>query len=94
MILQKIEEGKYIGLSAVDNYKYRPYELNDKSLYEWVQISDRLKCTKVEQKEFLSQNHEDVKPTTVSQSDEEVETDFDSDSDYSEFEKVPKQNKI
>ena len=31
---------------------------------------------------------------TVSQSDEEVETDFDSDSNYSESEKVPKQNKI
>ena len=35
-----------------------------------------------------------MKPTTVSQSDEEVETDFDSDSDYSESEKVPKQDKI
>jgi hypothetical protein len=34
---------------------------------------------------FLSQNHGDVKPTTVSQPDEEVDTDFDSDSDYSEF---------
>jgi len=78
----------------VDDYKYRPYELNDKSLYEWIQISNRLKRIKVEQKNFLSQNHGDVKPTTISQSDEEVETDFDSDSDYSESEKVPKKDKI
>jgi hypothetical protein len=35
-----------------------------------------------------------MKPTTLSQSDEEVETDFDSDSDYSESEKVLKKNKI
>jgi hypothetical protein len=94
VIIQKTEEGEYIGLSAVDDYKYRPYELNDKTLYEWIQISDRIKRTKVEQKKFRSQNHEDVKPMTVSQSDEGVETDFDSDSNYSESEKVPKQNKI
>jgi len=50
VILQKTEDGEYIGLSTVDDYKYRPYELNDKSLYEWVQISHRLKHTKVEQK--------------------------------------------
>ena len=35
-----------------------------------------------------------MKPTTVSQSDEEVETDVDSDSDYSESEKAPKQDKV
>jgi len=34
VILQKTEDGEYIGLSTVDDYKYRPYELNDKSLYE------------------------------------------------------------
>ena len=94
VILQKTQDGEYIGLSTVDDYKYRPYELNDKSLYEWIQISNRLKCTKAEQKNFLSQNHGNVKPTTVSQSDEEVETDFDSDSDYSESDKVPKRDKI
>jgi hypothetical protein len=71
-----------------------PYELNDKSLYEWIQISNRLKCTKVEQKNFLGQNHGNMKPATVSQSGEEVETDFDSDSDYSESEKVLKKDKI
>ena len=37
VILQKTEDGEYIGLSTVD----------DKSLYEWIQISDRLKRTKV-----------------------------------------------
>jgi hypothetical protein len=35
-----------------------------------------------------------VKPTTVSQSDEEVETDFERNSDYSESEKVPNKFKI
>src|SRR3984957_6776503 len=54
VIIQKTEEGEYIGLSAVDDYKYRPYELNDKTLYEWIQISDRMKHTKVEQKQFRS----------------------------------------
>ena len=34
VIIQKTEKGEYIGLSAVDDYKYRPYELNDKTLYE------------------------------------------------------------
>jgi hypothetical protein len=81
VILQKTQDGEYIRLSTVDDYQYRPYELNDKSLYEWIQISSRLKHTKAEQKDFLSQNHGDVKPTTVSQPDEEVDTDFDSDSD-------------
>jgi hypothetical protein len=76
VILQKTEDGEYVGLSPVDDYKYRPFELNDKSLYEWIQISNRLKHTKAEQNNFLSQKHGDVKPTTVSQSDEEVETDL------------------
>jgi hypothetical protein len=54
VILQKTQDGEYIGLSTVDDYQYRPNELNDKSLYEWIQISNRLKRTKVEQKNFLS----------------------------------------
>ena len=56
--------------------------------------SNRLKCPKVEQKNFPSQNHGNVKPATVLQSDQEVETDFDSDSDYSESKKVSKKDKI
>ena len=67
----------------VDDYMYRPYELSDKSLYEWIRIYNRLKCTKAEQKKFQSQKHEDVKPPAVFQSDEETDTDFESDSDYS-----------
>jgi len=27
-------DGEFIGLSTVDDYIYRPYELSDKSLYE------------------------------------------------------------
>jgi len=34
VILLKNVEGEFIGLSAVDDYIYRPYELNDKSLYD------------------------------------------------------------
>jgi len=37
---------------------YKPYELSKKSLYEWIQIYARLKCTQAEQKKFQSQKHE------------------------------------
>jgi len=36
VILLKNADGKFIGLSAVDDYIYRPYELSNKSLYEWI----------------------------------------------------------
>src|SRR5882762_4844619 len=83
VILLKNVDGEFIGLSTVDDYIYRPYELSDKSLYEWIQIYTRLKRTKSEQKRFQSQKH-DVKPPAVFQSDEEGDTDFESDSDYVE----------
>jgi len=38
VILLKNIDGEFIGLSTVDDYMYRPYELSDKSLYEWIQI--------------------------------------------------------
>src|ERR1700677_4888162 len=76
VILLKNVDGEFIGLSIVDDYKYRPYELSDKSLYEWIQIYERLKCTKAEQKKFQSQKHENVKPPAVFQSDDEADTDF------------------
>ena len=53
VILLKNDNGEFVGLSTVDYYIYRPYELSDKSLYEWIQISSRSKCTKAEQKKFL-----------------------------------------
>ena len=90
VILLKNVDGEFIGLSMVDDYMYRPYELSDKSLYEWIQIYNRLKRTKAEQKKFQSQKHEDVKPPAVFQSDEETDTDFESDSDYSESDQVLK----
>src|ERR1700723_4002969 len=83
VILLKNVDGEFIGLSTVDDYMYRPYELSEKSLYEWIQIYSRLKCTKAEQKKFQSQKHENVKPPAVFQSDEETDTDFESDSYYS-----------
>src|SRR5882724_2266956 len=93
VILLKNVDGEYIGLSTVDDYMYRPYELSDKSLYEWIQISSRLKRTKAEQKKFLSQKHEDVKPTAIFQYDEEVDTDFESDSDNLECDQEEEKEK-
>jgi hypothetical protein len=59
---------KYVdGESIVDDYKNRPYELSDKSFYEWIQIHKRLKGTKAEQKKFQSQKHEDVKSPAIFQ---------------------------
>jgi len=43
VILLRNVDGKYIGLSMVNDYIYRPYELSDKSLYEWIQISSKVK---------------------------------------------------
>ena len=89
IILQKNGDGEYIGISIVDDYKYRPNELNNKSLYEWIQISKRLKRTKAEQKRFQSQKQDDKKSIVVIQSDEEVDTDFESDSDYLDTKEFP-----
>src|SRR6202050_523170 len=94
VILLKNVDGEYIGLSIVDDYKYRPYELSDKSLYEWVQIYERLKRTKEEQKKFQSQKIEDVKAPAVLHSDEETDMDFDSDSDYLESDQAQKKEGI
>ena len=69
VILLKNVDGEYIGLFVVDDYKYRPHELSGKSLYEWIQIYERLTCTKAEEKKSQSQRHEDVKPPAVFQSD-------------------------
>jgi hypothetical protein len=43
VVLLKNVDSEYIGLSTVDDYMYWPYQLSDKSLYEWIQISTRLK---------------------------------------------------
>ena len=93
-ICLKNVDGKYIGLSTVDGYKYRPYELSDKSLYEWIQIYERLKRTKAEQKKFQSQKHEDVKSSTMVQSDEEMNRDFESDLDYLESDQTLEKEEI
>src|ERR1700728_1611209 len=94
VILLKNVDGEYIVLSTVDDYIYRPYELSDKSLYEWIQISSRSKRTKAEQKKFQSQKHEDVKPPAVFQSNEEVVTDFESDSDDLKCDQAPEKEEV
>jgi len=73
---------------------YRPYELSEKSLYEWIQIYTRLKHTKTEQKKFHSKKYEDAKPLAIFQSEEEVDTDFESDSDYVESDQAPEKKKV
>jgi PIF1-like helicase len=89
VVLVKDVDGEYIGLSMVDDYIYRPYELSDKSLYEWIQISTRLKHTKAEQKKIQSQKHEVAKLLAIFKADEDVDTDFESDSDDLESDKLP-----
>jgi hypothetical protein len=57
-MLNRNKDGEYVGVSAVNDYKYRLYQLKDKSLYEWIQGADRTKCSKSAQKHFLSQQQE------------------------------------
>jgi len=64
-------------LSTVDDYIYRPYELSDQSLYEWIQIYKRWSAPK--QTEKIQSPNIRCEPTSCLQSDEEVDTDFDSD---------------
>ena len=94
VILLKNVDGEYIGLSTADDYMYWPYELSDKSLYEWIQICSRLKHIEAEQKKFQSQKHEDVKPPAVFQSNEDVDTDFESDSDDLECDQAPEKEEV
>ena len=89
VIVLKNDNGEFVGSSTVDDYIYRPYELSDKSLYEWIQIYKRSKCTKAEQTKFQSQKHEDLKSLTVFQADEDVDMDFESESDYVESDQAP-----
>jgi hypothetical protein len=58
VILKKNQTGEYIGFSGIDDYKYRPDQFADKSLYEWIQISKRVKRSAKEREAFLSQLHD------------------------------------
>ena len=46
LVLQKSEQGKYVGFSPVHNYIYRPKIFENKTLYEWVQMATRIKASK------------------------------------------------
>ena len=80
IMLNRNADGEYVGVSAVDDYKHRPYQLKDKSLYEWIQGANRTKRSKSAQKQILSQKQDvsdgedeldvvdstsDVKPRTI-----------------------------
>jgi len=42
------EDGKYVGTSNVDDYRYRPEVYEAVTLYEWIQMSHRRRATKKE----------------------------------------------
>src|SRR5215471_8116881 len=58
VVLLKTKGGEYIGLSSIDDYKFRPYQFENKSLYEWIQISKRVKRSDSEKEAFLNQRHD------------------------------------
>jgi len=45
LVLQKSEQGQYVGFSPVHDYMYRPKVFEDKTLYEWVQMATRIKAS-------------------------------------------------
>ena len=45
--------GKYVGLSIVQDYIYRPEIYKNMSLYEWTRRTNKRKCTKTERKEYM-----------------------------------------
>src|SRR5215471_15584445 len=81
VILLKTKGGEYVGLSGIDDYKFRPDQFANKSLYEWIQISKRVKHSPAEKEAFLNQQHEisegedelDVKDSFVESEAEEEE---------------------
>src|SRR5258705_2672554 len=94
VILLKNVDGEYIGLSTVDDYKYRPYELNNKSLYDWIRISTRLKRTRAEQKRFQSVKYGDVKLLVAFDIDKGVDTEFEIDSKQSYSDQYPDKDEL
>jgi hypothetical protein len=93
LVLQK-GKGEYVGFSSVHDYIYRPKVFEDKTLYEWVQMSTRCKVANSSQEhdeitdsddeldllEKMEQVSTDVLPQLVDDSD-----DSDSDSDGDEL---------
>jgi len=53
LVLQK-GKGEYVGFSSVHDYIYRPKMFEDKTLYEWVQMSTRCKVAN------SSQEHDEI----------------------------------
>jgi hypothetical protein len=44
--------GKYVGLSSVQDYIYRPFIYNDFNLYDWIKQSKKSKRSRLQQAEF------------------------------------------
>jgi len=70
LVLQKSEQGKYIGFSPVHDYIYRPKIFENKTLYEWVQMATRIKASKSNKVEsenkldlFQYKSFEDIEST-------------------------------
>ncbi|KAK6974297.1 hypothetical protein R3P38DRAFT_2812043 [Favolaschia claudopus] len=72
VVLKKTESG-YVGTTNVDDYKYRPRECGALSLYEYFQMSTKLKRTKAELQQFLeSVSSSSGLPSTSSSSTQSI----------------------
>ena len=60
LVLQKNEQGKYVGFSAVHDYIYRPKFFANKTLYEWVQMATRIKTSNSNKVDSRSEDELDL----------------------------------
>jgi hypothetical protein len=58
--------GKYVGLSNIQDYMYRPFIYKDLNLYDWIRQSTKTKWSKVQQAEF------DKKHEALNEYDKEI----------------------
>ncbi|KAF9455717.1 hypothetical protein BDZ94DRAFT_1293114 [Collybia nuda] len=89
VVVQKDESGEYVGFSKVHDYVYRPKAFEDKTLYEWVQMSTRVKISKTEMdsddddistdEESDSENDNDNEKTTIFNTKSGTDTDNEND---------------
>ena len=60
LVVQKGVEGEIVGFSSVDDYMYRPTLFENRTLYEWVQMSTRCKKPKSQKKKNSSSEDEKI----------------------------------
>jgi hypothetical protein len=86
VVVQKVAD-EYVGFSSVHDYIYRPAAYNDKSLYEWLQKSKRVKIPSKMARHMIESDgedeldliehpiHENIKASQIEQNVSDVETD-------------------